>query len=129
MLGGGGPPGGEDPDLDDGGGGPFGGGPVPAGPVRRAGGGPGDWNADLLERMVAVQEGLADVWTKLSTRDTDAKLKLDVKLPTISCEDKVSTLKEMEDFEVQMKKSNGSVSTWEQFWHYFEAALRGRPKI
>ena len=48
--------------------------------VAQAGvvGGPGDWNTDLLERMVAVQEGLVDVWTKQSTRDTDTKLKLDV---------------------------------------------------
>jgi hypothetical protein len=47
--------------------------------------------------MAAVQEGLVDVWTKQSTRDTDTKLKLDVKLPAISCEDKVATLKELED--------------------------------
>ena len=77
--------------------------------------------------MVAVQEGLVDVWTKQPTRDTDTKLKLDVKLPAIGCEDKVATLKELEDFEVQMKKSN--VSTWKQFWRYFEAALKGRAKI
>ena len=63
-------------------------------------------NHDLLERMVAVQEGLVAVWAKQSTRDTDAKLKLDVKLSIISCEDKVATLEELEDFEVHMKKSN-----------------------
>ena len=70
---------------------------------------------------------MADAWPRQNNRDTDTKLKLDVRLPNIACEDKVATLRELEELEAQMRKSG--ISSWRQTWRYFEAALRGRAKI
>ena len=95
-------------------------------PAAGAFGGPLDLLGSLLERLVAAQEASSRVSAAKGEREMDGRLKLDQRLASIGGEDEVVLVDELEAFEKQMSRAN--VTTWKQWYRYFEQAVVGRAR-
>ena len=95
-------------------------------PAAGASGGPLDLLGSLLERLVAAQEASSRVSAVKGEREMDGRLKLDQRLASIGGEDEVVLVDELEAFEKQMSRAN--VTTWKQWYRYFEQAVVGRAR-
>ena len=106
---------------------PCGAGGAQGAPAAGTPGGPLDLlGVTMLERLVAAQEASSRVNAVKGEREMDGRLKLDQRLASIGGEDEVILVDELEAFEKQMSRAN--VTTWKQWYRYFEQAVVGRAR-
>ncbi len=91
------------------------------------GSGPRDPPAELLERLVRVQERQVAANDARAERELDLKLKVDQKLVNIYGEDDVTLVEELRGFETQLGKAG--ITVGKHWWRFSDAALQGKPRV